>query len=280
MEWTGPILDNHMHLDLDRGLGEQVIREFANAGGTHLIIVNKPSWWYGVEVTDPVDFEIGFASTLETVTRASELLPGRAWAVLGVHPAIVSRLIDRGFTIEAAGKLMEAGIHRAAEHVASGEALAIKSGRPHYEVEDAVWETSNSVIRAAFRYAAEADCAVQLHTESGSAFADIAEWARNASLEPGRVVKHYATGPLPALTPSIISHREHIAEIAEQDEPFMMETDFLDDPDRPGAVLGTKTVPRRVTMLAEAGCQDSIERAHVDIPRMVYGIETRESLAN
>ena len=52
-----------------------------------------------------------------------------------------------------------------------------------------------------------------------------------------------------------------------------METDFLDDPDRPGAVLGPKTVPRRVRWLREEGYDETIRRAHVETPARVYGID-------
>jgi TatD-related deoxyribonuclease len=58
----------------------------------------------------------------------------------------------------------------------------------------------------------------------------------------------------------------------------MMETDFIDDPDRPGAVLGPKTVPKRSRWLREQGYEEALERAHVRTPQQVYGIDTRGTL--
>jgi TatD-related deoxyribonuclease len=52
-----------------------------------------------------------------------------------------------------------------------------------------------------------------------------------------------------------------------------METDYLDDPDRPGAVLGPKTVPRRVSWLREQSHEAAVRRAHVEAPRRVYDLE-------
>jgi TatD-related deoxyribonuclease len=73
---------------------------------------------------------------------------------------------------------------------------------------------------------------------------------------------------------------ERAAERAESDGVgFLMETDFVDDPDRPGAVLGPKTVPRRVGWLREAGYDEAVEIAHVRTPRAVYGIDPRRSLS-
>ena len=280
MTWTGPVLDNHLHLDFDGGVGPSVVRDFVNAGGTHLLVLNKPSWWYGVEARQPEDFDVGYDATIETVARATDLLPGRAWPVLGVHPALISRLVEEGMTVEEAEALMQAGIDRAAERVKGGKAIAVKSGRPHYPVDDRIWEASNRVIRHAFARGAEVECAVQLHTESGTDFSEFATWAEDVGLDPARVVKHYASGPTKGATPSVISHRDHLDSIVAAETAFLMETDYLDDPDRPGAVLGPKTVPRRVEWMAESGHTAAIECAHVSTPLMVYGIDTHDTFVD
>jgi TatD-related deoxyribonuclease len=273
-----PVLDDHLHLDPEHGKGLAAVEEFARSGGTHLLVVNKPSWTLGVEVDTPDDFEPVFASTVETVARATERLPGRAWPVLGVHPGLVSRLLDRGYSPAEARDLMCAGLDRAAAYVEGGDALALKSGRPHYEVEAAVWEASNEVTRHAFELAADLDCAVQLHTEASEDLTEVAEWAEAAGLPRTRVVKHYAAGRLDGPVPSVMSERERLERAAERGEPFLMETDFVDDPDRPGAVMGPRTVPRRVNWMEEQGYDDAIELAHVETPREVYGVDTRATL--
>ncbi|MFC6613952.1 TatD family hydrolase [Halopenitus salinus] len=274
-----PVLDDHLHLDPRHGRGMAAVEDFRNLGGTHLLVVNKPSWHLGVEPEEPDDFRAVFEETLEIVAEASELLPGRAWPVLGVHPGLISRLVDdRGFTPKEACELMCGGISVAAEYVADGDALALKSGRPHYEVTEAVWETSNEVTRHAFSLGAEHDCAVQLHTEASEDLRELAEWATECGLESHCVVKHYASGRLRGPTPSVMSERERLERAAERGDPFLMETDFVDDPDRPGAVLGPKTVPRRVRWLLEEGYEDAVRLAHVETPRRVYGIDTEATL--
>jgi TatD-related deoxyribonuclease len=271
-----PILDNHLHLDPVNGRGAEAAEEFAAAGGTHLLVLNKPSW-------DLVDDELvgteeGFRETFEltceVTAKASERLPGRAWPVLGVHPALISQLVDGGHDPEEARDVMQSGLDVAAEFVADGPALAIKSGRPHYDVSDAVWEASNDVMRHAFSLAGETGCAVQLHTESGDDFTEVAEWAEDRGLPRERVVKHYSGGPVAGPLPSVIANKDALEAAAETGEPFLMETDFIDDPDRPGAVLGPKTVPRRVNWLLEEGHEEAVRAAHVDTPARVYGIET------
>ena len=274
-----PVLDNHLHLDPRHGRGVDAVEEFVRLGGTHLLVVNKPSWLLGVEPDAPADFRAVFEETLDAVAAADAVLPGRAWPVLGVHPGLVSRLVDdRGFSPEAARDLMCGGLDLASEYVADGDALAVKSGRPHYDVSDAVWEASNAVTRHAFGLAADVDCAVQLHTEATADLTDLAAAAEAVGLDPSRVVKHYAPGELAGITPSVMSDKDRLERAADAGEPFLMETDFVDDPDRPGMVLGPKTVPRRVRWLLEAGRDEAVRRAHVETPAAVYGIDTEATL--
>jgi TatD-related deoxyribonuclease len=276
-----PVLDNHLHLDPARGQGFAAVEEFVRLGGTHMLIVNKPSWHLGIEVAEGPDFDPVFETTVDIVAEASAMLPGRAWAVLGVHPTLISRLVsERAFSPEDAESVMQAGLDRAAEYVRDGRALALKSGRPHYETSDAVWAASNRILRHALSLGASADCAVQLHTEATEDLSEIADWAVERGLEPERVVKHYAAGELAGVTPSVMSEQDRLRRAADSAAPFLMETDFVDDPDRPGAVLGPKTVPRRVRWLLQEGYEDAVDRAHVRTPAAVYGIDTEATLTD
>ena len=63
--------------------------------------------------------------------------------------------------------------------------------------------------------------------------------------------------------------------------PWGMETDFLDDPRRPGAVLGPKTVPKRTQQLCSALLEADWEedevinlmtKIHSDWPSRLYSI--------
>jgi TatD-related deoxyribonuclease len=282
-ELDTPVLDDHMHLDPVNGRGVEAAAEFADAGGTHLLVVNKPSWSLLDSLPgDADDFREVFEITIDVVDRASDVLDGRAWPVLGVHPALVSQLVDDedgpGHEPDEARDLMQAGLETAAEYVADGTALALKSGRPHYDVDDAVWTASNDVMKRGFELAADLDCAIQLHTEGGEDFTGVAGWAEDRGLPAEQVVKHYSGGRLQGPTKSVISHRDDLDVAVEAGEPFMMETDFIDDPDRPGAVLGPRTVPSRVRWLRQEGHDDAIRRAHVETPAAVYDIDTEATV--
>lgn len=278
-ELDTPVLDDHLHLDPVNGRGVEAVTEFADLGGTHLLVLNKPSWTLVEAATDEATFRECFDLTIEVTEAADERVAGRAWPVLGVHPALISKLVDEGYTPDDARAVMQAGLDVAAEYVASGRALAIKSGRPHYEVDDEVWRASNEVMRHGFDRASEVGCAVQLHTESGEDFSEVVEWAEGTGLPRERVVKHFAGGRVTGPVKSVISDKDELERAVEGGEPFMMETDFIDDPDRPGAVLGPKTVPRRVRWMLENGWEEAVRIAHVETPARVYGIDTPGTLS-
>ena len=54
----------------------------------------------------------------------------------------------------------------------------------------------------------------------------------------------------------------------------MMETDYIDDPRRPGAVLGPKTVPKRTLDLLQKGnlTEKQAYEIHKINPEKTYGI--------
>lgn len=268
-----PITDDHIHLDPVNGIGSAAAKEFQRAGGTHLFLVSKPSWSYGIVPARGEDYRPVFEATLSMAREVRELGLG-VFAVLGVHPAEISRLSEQ-MPLDRAAGVMREGLTLAAEYVRRGEAVALKSGRPHYPVEPPVWEASQSVLRHALSLGAECRCAVQIHAESGPC-ADVVEMARGAGMDPDRVVKHFATPETP-LVPSLIARHEMIPALCRQGRAFTMESDYMDERSRPGAVIGPKSVPRFTLRLLGEGAitGEDLWRIHAETPSRVYGVEIR-----
>ncbi|HWR24688.1 MAG TPA: TatD family hydrolase [Methanosarcina sp.] len=272
-----PITDNHMHID-PRARGLEAVKEFKNSGGTHIILVTKPSWSLGITVKKPEDYLQVFDETVEIASKIRELGVG-AFPVLGVHPAEISKL-TLYMGLQEAKELMKGGLELASKYVEKGLAVGIKSGRPHYPVAEEVWTASNEIMEYAFSLGKEQDCAVQLHTESVSEpeLEDIAERARKTGIRMHKVVKHYSP-PLVrvcealGLFPGVISVKGAIEQALEEGTRFMMETDYIDDPDRPGAVLGPKTIPKRTIKLMETYGEEPFWIIHKENPEKVYSIE-------
>jgi TatD-related deoxyribonuclease len=98
--------------------------------------------------------------------------------------------------------------------------------------------------------------------------------ARDVGLDPGRVVKHFATPDTP-LVPSLIARHEAIPALARAGRPFMMESDYMDENSRPGSVIGPRSVPRFTRRLLEAEelSEDAAYLIHAEVPSRTYGVE-------
>jgi Predicted metal-dependent hydrolase (urease superfamily) len=266
-----PITDDHIHIDPVNGRGLEAAKDFQRSGGTHLMLVSKPCVSFGITPRVPEDYEEVFARTLAVAGSLRGIGLG-VFPVLGVHPAEISRLTEY-LTLAEAVILMKAALSRAAVHVQEGRAIALKSGRPHYPVSTEVASASHEVLCHALTLGRECGCAVQVHAESGPC-ADIVEMARAVGIPPERVVKHYAVPETP-LVPSFIATHEAIPALAREGRRFTLESDYMDERTRPGAVIGPRSVPRVTHRLREAGLitEEDAYRIHATTPEKVYGVE-------
>jgi TatD-related deoxyribonuclease len=273
------ITDNHIHVDPINGEGPlEVAKKFGRAGGNVMIIPNKPTWTVGKSC----NFDETMELVIKYVSMINENTDVRAFAVVGAHPAELSRRVENSMELELAEKMMKATFEAAQKLVLEGKAIGIgEIGRPHYEVSPEEMEVHNRLILYAMELAADADCAVQLHTESADEkqFLEFAEMADKAGLERHKVIKHFS-GPLVSenenhgLTPSLIATKSVVVEGIKKGNNFLMETDYLDMNSRPGAVLGPKTVPRRTKDLLQKSIltEEDVYKIHVENVEKVYGI--------
>ncbi|MDV2482427.1 hydrolase TatD [Methanoculleus sp. Wushi-C6] len=266
-----PITDDHIHIDPVNGRGIEAAKDFRRGGGTHIFLVTKPSWSLGVEPSTGEDYRAVFDTTLRVadLIRETGLV---VYPVFGVHPAEIGRLTER-MSLDAAAAVMMAGLDLAARYVEDGRAVALKSGRPHYEVTPEMLAASNAVLYHALELAADCDCAVQLHAESGPC-ADVVDMAGRAGIAVERVVKHFATPDTP-LMPSFIARHEEIPALARSGRRFTMESDYMDENSRPGAVIGPKSVPRFTRRYLEEGLitEEDAWRIHQETPSSTYGVD-------
>ena len=275
------VWDDHFHVDPYHGLFIEAVKEFHRAGGTHLVIVYKTAHDYGFPGLKAEDFINAMDFHIGLVEKINKETPVKAYAVVGVHPAEFDYLAREKGLEYAKNEVMNA-LEYAQKLCLEGKAIGIgEIGRPHYEVPPEIWEASIELMKYGMALAKEADCAVQLHTESfdEEKFRELGEYVKEVGIKPYRVVKHFSP-PLVKVAeevgvfPSIIASRKNIKAAIEQGNRFMMETDYIDDRRRPGAVLGPKTVPRRTKAFLQNGIftEEDVYMIHVENPRKVYGI--------
>ena len=270
-------MDNHSHIRTS-GRNVEAAKEFERAGGTHLIIAHLPHKEHRIEKDR--DHGPAFELTLslaEGVRRETGL---KTFVTVGPYPVELIRLVEH-MPLPDAVEIMKSGMETAAHLVEEGRTIAIgEIGRPHFPVDSEILEASNEILSYGMKLAAEVGCPVVLHTESATpeVFRELALMADASGLERGKVVKHFSTPFVDTdrnsgLFPSIVSSRRNIAEAISQGNRFLMETDYLDDLKRPGAVLGPATVPKRTRAFLADGTfsEEDVLKIHKDNPELVYG---------
>ncbi len=276
-----PIVDNHIHLDEIKGYGLEAAKKFKRAGGTAIFLVSKLTKDVGCSGVALENFSRLYEETVNLAGKVEEL-GIKVFPVLGVHPAELHFMIEE-VGREKALEIAKAAVELAGEFIEENRAVALgEIGRPHYTVDEDIKEACHELLLYAFEKARDLDCAVQLHTESidEKAFWEFSELAERVGLKSNRVVKHFSppfieAGEKTGVMPSIIAKRNNILEAIGSGTRFLMESDYIDDRQRPGAVLGPKSVPRVTLALLREGIidEDAVYKIHKENIEKVYGVE-------
>ncbi|MDD3351268.1 MAG: TatD family hydrolase [Candidatus Methanomethylophilaceae archaeon] len=272
-----PIYDNHIHMS-PSGRNVDALLEFQAAGGTGLTLITLP--YSEVRIGKGRDFSDSFDITYRMAEKAKEATSLQINTAVGPYPILLLGLAEEhglAFAVEA----MKEGMEIAGRAVAEGKAQAIgEIGRPHFQVSEEIWEASNEVLLAGMRAAKENGCPVIIHSEAGTVETNrsLSEIARKAGLDPGMVIKH-SSPPFVrdeetfGVMPSIPASREYIREaLSKGSDRFMLETDYYDDPEKPGARMSVNTVPKRIkAMLANGGMtEENVRRICGEIPEKMF----------
>jgi len=272
-----PITDNHIHVDGKRGYGpEKVAKIFRSAGGKTLILLNKPS--FTGDLTTPMDTLI---RDIETIRKNVEGV--KVFGLVGVHPCEITTMAERGKSLDYIKEKVIEAINYAGKLVEEYDFLVGigEVGRPHFKVSEEIWRVSNEILLYCMEMARDIGCALQIHGESASEeqFREFRDMARSVNLNPEKVIKHHCgdnvlEGEKYGIFPSILASKP-VVEAAKKSLRFVMETDYIDDLRRPGAVLGIKTVPRRTRKLLEMGIinEEGVYRIHKENIEKLYNVD-------
>jgi TatD-related deoxyribonuclease len=280
-----PILDDHAHLQTI-GTGSGAVRQFEKAGGTHLIISHASFAPRPIFTKDDWKKDYGF--TTDICEEARRETGVKVYCVLGPYPGDLFDLqYNSDIKVEKAFEIMKIGVEVAAELVKEQKAIGIgEVGRPHFPVDEQSMQMSNEILLSCMEKAKDLDCPVVIHSEhvNGSNLEEFTAMAKSVGLKPERIVKHYCgkledSWPKGEISLSVLATEENVVSAIRQNLNFMMETDYLDDPSRPGAVLALPTVPKRMKQLSQKGMIDEKlwHKIHVEMPRRSYGIDTEDS---
>ena len=250
-----PVVDHHCHLS-PKGEGVRAAERFRAAGGTHFFLATQ-----NYDATVPLSLDAyarQFETTWRLAQRVHEEVGVRAYPVLAPYPIdLVGATSHLG--PGPALDLYRAALDLAGRWIREKKAVALgEVGRPHFAIPETVLPVVEQAFRYALAVARDSDCPVVVHSAdlSPDGFRELAERAREVGLRPERVVKHYTRsrlepGSTGGVVPSYLARRDLVREVAAAAGPWFLETDYLDDPKRPGAVLDLATVPRRAVAIAQ-----------------------------
>ena len=271
------IFDNHIHLRRD-GRFIDAVKEFKKSGGSHFVLCQLPM--INLVIKDK-SYKSCYLETLKMADDIKSKIDIGVFVTVGPYPVDYIRLVEK-FGRETAIEIMKKGIDEAAILCEEHKCIGIgEIGRPHFPVNEAVINDSNEILLYGMQKARDVNVPVILHTESttSSQCRELVEMGKKVGLPADKIVKHFSPPLINinenyGLMPSVLASRKNIFEAVKKGTRFLMETDYIDDPRRPGAVLGPKTVPKRTFELIENNylTEKQASTIHKINPEQAYNI--------
>lgn len=271
------IFDNHLHLR-EYGRFIDAVKEFKKAGGTHFILCQLPM----VDlVIKNKSYRDAYEITLKMVEKIKSNIEIGVFVTLGPYPVDYIKL-NQHFGRKKAIEIMKNGIDIAKDFCDEKKSVAIgEIGRPHFNVDKQTMEDSNYVLSYAMKRAAEGNIPIVIHSESTTSknCKEFVEMGKKEGLKPEKIIKHFSP-PLIykeenfGLFPSVLASTKNLKIAFKKGTRFLMETDYIDDPLRPGAVLGPKSVPKKTLYMYDNKeiTEDQIYKVHKENPERIYNI--------
>jgi TatD-related deoxyribonuclease len=273
--------DNHLHLRRD-GRFLDAVREFQNAGGTHFILCQYPM---PEIVIKEQSYKTCYQETLHMAEEIRTITGVGVFVAVGPYPVDLLSLQEK-FGRQTALTIMKKGMDEAANLCREQKSIAIgEIGRPHFPVDSQIIQDSNDLLIYGMQQAKEAGVPVVLHTESATPqqCQELVNLGKKVGLHPESIVKHFAPPLITkdenfGLMPSVLATRRNIMTALQKGPRFLMETDYIDDLRRPGAVLAPRSVPKLTKNLLQENIltESQAQTIHVENPQRTYHIQLQE----
>ena len=269
-----------------KGLGaREVARRFKASGGWFIALVALSPTAYGIEEVN-VEAYVKTAMLHSEECRRARGEGLQVYCLSGFHPAEVDKLIDRGGlkplevlelgfrVIEELSKLIDMGVIDGIGEV----------GRQHYKTSSERVLVASMILEKAIEVSRDKGFIVHMHLEqAGEATVELVDViTRRLNADRSRLVFHHADPRIvveaskkgyPSTLPGIPKLLEYAVENMEP--VFMVESDYLDDPKRPGAVVYPWEMSSYIQKLASQseGFKEKMYKVNVDNIVKTYGVK-------
>lgn len=278
--------DAHAHSNPIGGLGAKVIAEkFKASGGWFIALVALPPSAYGIE---PPNFE-AYVKVVEVhVAECSRARQAglKVACIAGFHPAEVDKLIDKYSVkplqaLELGYKVVDYVAGLAYENILDGIG---EVGRQHYKTTSDRTLIAQLILERAMEHSRDKGLLVHMHLEqAGEATVDLTDKAATRIRAPKNKLLFHHADPKTAIEawkkgyPSSIPGAPRLLEYAINNlDPFyMLESDYIDDPKRGGAVAYPWEMAYNINKLVKENrsLEEKASKILVDNIAVVYNVE-------
>ena len=277
-----PVADAHTHTNPVKGLGmSKIAPKFKEAGGWFIALVGLSPWHYGLEPTLE-----GYEKTLNLMIKEAEVAKEAGLKVktlFGFHPADVDKLMG---SMEPE-KVLEFGLKVLSiveKYLKAGKIDGVgEVGRQHYKTTPVAVVIAQLIMDRALELSRDYDAVVHLHLEQGGRITalDVKRRIERVGAKVERVVVHHARGKSLAaaveegLVATVPGVRGSLERAITLEPKYMVESDHIDDPKRPGVVVYPWDMAKNQLELLREGLvdEDYLWKINVDNVCKTFGVE-------
>ncbi len=278
--------DAHFHSNPLRGYGaERIATKFKESGGWFMALIGLPPTSLGYQPNKE-----GFKTSIEILMRECEKVKRikdlKISCLGGFHPAIIDKMIDNlKMDPQEVYQVAIDWIKNVVDMIKKGllDGLA-EIGRPHYKISPEYMVLAENIFEIILEIVKDHDLLVHLHLEEGGWITahDIYRKIQRYSLNPWRIIMHHAKPRilrpsmelgLVATVPAMYQIIKNIRDIRVIN--YVFESDYLDDPDRPGKVIYPwEIISNSLKALNEEVINEEIlYKINIDNIVKIYGVE-------
>jgi len=277
--------DVHCHSNPVKGLGSSIIaKKFKAVGG----------WFIGLVALPPYHYDFGLGS-IDSYVKVVELLRSekrvlvenglKVRVFMGFHPAEVDEYVRRGFDLKDVIEIADSVFKLVVKYHSEGLIDGIgEIGRQHYSTDPVRHVASEVIMLKAFEYSRDYDLPLHLHLEQGGyvTVSSVNEFVSRWGVRKDRVLFHHVDAHTSEWCErygywySIPAKKKDLGSGLKPGRlRVLVESDFIDDPKRPGVSSYPWDIAKNIEELVKSGLlsEELVYRVMVDHVVSYYGVE-------
>lgn len=263
LTYTTPIADAHCHLNPIKGVGiEFLAKKFKNFGGWYLGVIALSPSYMEFELSLK-GYEKAFQVLIDSCRKLSQV--GLKYSLhLGFHPAEVDKLMNLGLKAEQVLELGFKVIDLVCLMIKRGVAHGIgEVGVQHYKTSKERIMIAEGIMKYSLMRARDLEVPIHLHLDqSMTTIMRVKRIATKVGCDFKRIVIHHVALELLEKTlelgfsTTIVGKSSNLITACRKGLVTLVESDYLDDPRRPGAVMVPWSLCRNWNKLLNKGLCD------------------------